>query len=292
MKNPDRARLAPTALRFVDGPGALARIEDSPVPIELAAEGQSVLSWGYRIQFGAPTAWDVQVFTERGLPELSRYPASLLDESGLDTVVLCSKLRVNGQRLNGLALPERGTIYLDVGYPCRDTKGALSHTVHHELFHVMDETSLVPGLGDRAWSALNVSEKPYSVFRGAGPSRRPGFPSPYATTNPGEDKAEVYATMVSDPDEMSRLMAGDPVLTTKAARLRDRLTSRSPMFGSVLSEWGDWIQPITLETELAQLGISRESRTLAGHRFIWAGPHLAGDGKVPIESWVPFPAQR
>ena len=55
-----------------------------------------------------------------------------------------------------------------------------------------------------------------------------GFVNRYSTTSPPEDKAELYALMVVDPEEAHRRLADDDVLHRKATKIREMIDAFGP----------------------------------------------------------------
>jgi len=165
--------------------------------------------------------------------ELRRYPPSFLRRAGLWRVVLCAGLRESGRGIPSLPNVKH-SLLLDVAA----TGDYLRRLLHHEVFHFADyaEDDLVTI--DAAWSALNAEGFTYgsggrSVRSASAGSlvELEGFVSVYATSALEEDKAELFAVMMTRPTWLARRLAEDPVLRRKEAHLRGRLRSLSPEMG-------------------------------------------------------------
>lgn len=180
------------------------------------------------------------------LGELAKYGDSALPRIPLRRVVLCAELKANGTRAGGLTLGGMGVILLDVG---RDGPGAdaiLKHSFHHEMSHVLDDAFRRDAGRDARWSRLNPGDFAYGgneVVRalevlGEDPRGRPdvpGFLTYYAMANPGEDRAEIFAAMMTSPEVLSLIVEDDPILWAKCRLLRSELVARNPGFAAILT---------------------------------------------------------
>jgi hypothetical protein len=168
--------------------------------------------------------------------EFSVYPSAFVKRSQLKRVVLCTDLTFAGQRRNAIPDYEHETLYLDA------SRGSYSKSyqrklIHHELFHIVDYRDDGEVYTDARWAALNPSQFRYgSGGRNAQDiqttsvltDKLPGFLNHYSTTGVEEDKAEVLANLIVDPDYVDGRAAQDRVLRTKVERLKELLVSFSP----------------------------------------------------------------
>lgn len=165
--------------------------------------------------------------------ELRRYPPSFMRASGLWRVVLCAGLRESGHDIPSLPNVKH-SLLLDV-----DAEGDyLPRLLHHEVFHFADyaEDDLVTI--DADWSALNPRGFTYGAggrsVRGpsAGSLRDlDGFVSLYAMSALEEDKAELFAVMMTRPEWLSARLREDPILRRKHEHLRRVVAQLSPEMG-------------------------------------------------------------
>ena len=158
--------------------------------------------------------------------ELARYPEGFLDSAGLERVVLCAGLREAGEPIP--SLPNyRATLLIDVDAPAP----FLRRLVHHEVFHFLDFADDLHVTSDAEWSMLN---EPGFRYGAGGRSVRdpaaslltsdmPGFLTRYATAAVEEDKAELFAFLMTAPREVGRRAERDAVLGKKVALLEARL---------------------------------------------------------------------
>ena len=187
---------------------------------------------GYREVAGGPGAEAATAAaTVLVADELALYPPGLLGRSGLRRVALCSTLRENGAPIP--SLPNyRATMLLDVDA----APDFLRRLVHHEVFHFADLAEDGVLLWDPDWERLNPPGFEYG--RGGRDMREPsasalteeraGFLTRYATSALEEDKAETFALLVTQPDDVERRAAHDAVLAAKVARVREVVASLDP----------------------------------------------------------------
>lgn len=174
----------------------------------------------------APSAQDVARARWSVEDEIARFPPGFIPAIGLRRVLACEGLSEAGQPISSLPNYER-SLLLDVAAPV----GYLRRLFHHEVFHFFDFAEDEQLRHDPEWSALNEPDFEYGAggrsMRAPGSSRlsgqQPGFVSRYATSGVEEDKAELFAFMVTAPSQVAELMRDDPVLVRKAELLRRRL---------------------------------------------------------------------
>lgn len=165
-----------------------------------------------------------------------RYPVDLVRRVGLRRVVLCRDLAFAGQRRGAVPDFDHDTLYLDI-LRGADRPGYLSRVLHHEFFHMVDYKDDGRLYADPEWAALNPQGFRYGrggknaqEVRGTGvlTRRHPGFLNHYATTGVEEDKAEIFALLLTDPQAIARRAAVDPVVRAKVQRMRALLARFCP----------------------------------------------------------------
>jgi hypothetical protein len=171
--------------------------------------------------------------------EFDRHPAELLRRARLRKVVLCDELVFGGLRVNAVPDYEHETLYLDA------VRGAHSpdyqrKVIHHDFFHMVDYRDDGLVYRDDSWAALNPPGFAYGAGGRAsqGESKTsvpsddfPGFLNHYSTTGVEEDKAEVFAFLMVEPEAVLRRAEGDPVLRAKVGRLREIVSQFCPETG-------------------------------------------------------------
>lgn len=147
--------------------------------------------------------------------EIEHYPPGFLAQVGLRGVAFTRGTHRGGRSLGGVAFPG-GHVILDA-----ETRDPV-WVIHHEFFHTIEQSGQLSFDG---WEALNPPEFTYQgdAWQGS-PKKSPCFVSAYATSNPRDDRAEVFAAMMVHkvPDDAcSRAKA--QALARSLAALRPRL---------------------------------------------------------------------
>jgi hypothetical protein len=220
--------------------------EDGPVIARVDQVGIAT----YRTPIPGVRAWPASAGdVSRSLPivrdELRRYGPSVLPRLPLRRVVLCANITSPGGRAGGLTLRGQGVILLDVSRGGPGAWDVLRHAIHHEMSHVLDGTLPRDVAREAKWSRLNPTDFTYGgdeVVRalevlGEDPRGRPdtaGFVTYYAMASAGEDRAEILAAMMGNPDRWRIVAADDPILRAKGRLLRSALVAWDPGFVAVL----------------------------------------------------------
>ena len=176
--------------------------------------------------------------------EIRLYPISLIQRSSLKSIVLCSELSYRGQKRSAIPDFEHNTLYLDVmagrGHPNYER-----NALHHEFFHIVDYRDDGQLYSDRRWTELN----PRSFHYGQGgarmqddplsslPSHEYGFLTKYATSGVEEDKAEVFAHLMTEYAAVEKRAATDEVIRRKVAFMKTLLAGFCPAMSE--SYWND-----------------------------------------------------
>jgi hypothetical protein len=167
--------------------------------------------------------------------EIQRYPRDLIRQSRLRRIILCRDLSFDGQ--NRAAVPdfEHDTLYLDVvagdydrAYQCQ--------AIHHDFFHIIDYQDDGELYSDDRWAKLNIPSFQY----GSGgvsmqddpasgmPWDSPGFLNKYSTSGVEEDKAEIFAHMMTDYALIEKRAASDDVIRKKMSLMKTLLAKFCP----------------------------------------------------------------
>lgn len=175
----------------------------------------------------APSAEGAARITAVIQRELARYPQGYLANVRMARVLVCNDLRENGREIPSLPNIDGGWL---IDANLGDAFAA--RIVHHELFHFIDVADDGTLTSDAAWEALNAPSFAYGAggrsLRTSWASERidtaPGFVTAYATTAVAEDKAETFALWMTQPNELARRAAADPIVNRKVNELRLRLS--------------------------------------------------------------------
>jgi hypothetical protein len=162
--------------------------------------------------------------------QLALYPPAFTERIGLKQVVLCKDLTFEGTGCVAFADVEHGRLYLSIN--AGFVPAFIRRTIHHEVFHQVDFADDGKLDADPRWEALNAPDFRYSHdaerLQADPESIRPddtltGFLNRYGTSSPAEDKAELYAALVVEPDRVRRRVTRDEILRKKVARVREML---------------------------------------------------------------------
>jgi hypothetical protein len=169
--------------------------------------------------------------------QIDLYPTSFLGKAGLKFVLICGDIKALGSSPEGLAPShydqspgvfmlsvQKIKKQIDAGQP-----QIIKHIFHHEYYHVIDST-LTKAVVDDDW--VNINRNPYSsenlkanVNEILSDGR--GFVSNYAKNNEFEDKAELFAYLVTKNKEMRFVMTKDVIVFRKTKLMIERMKSLS-----------------------------------------------------------------
>ncbi len=199
------------------------------IQIEVASAGFSLRTTHGAIDGKAASSGEIDRYSKLFLSEFTRYPKSLVTRTKLKAVVLCTELTFAGQRRGAIPNFENDTLYLDVN------RGSYAESyqragMHHEFFHIVDWRDDGQLYRDDRWAALNPGGFKY----GSGgknaqnipttsllTERFPGFLNHYSTTGVEEDKAELFAYLMTQPKVVEQRANSDPVLKAKVVRMKE-----------------------------------------------------------------------
>ena len=170
--------------------------------------------------------------------EIDVYPIEFINNSGLKFIMICDKLTLGDNEVAGLAPghydQSPGVFYIssnilkDVKNNPR-TKSMLKHVFHHEFYHIID-SQLTNVIIDNQWEKINKNN--YSNVEISGDlnldNSTNGFVTQYAKNNQNEDKAELFAMLITKNSYVKKLLNKDKVLFNKTKLLISRLKSISP----------------------------------------------------------------
>jgi hypothetical protein len=175
--------------------------------------------------------------------EFAKYPAELVRLSGVKRIVLCRGLKIGGARMAGVAVEKNASIYVDSTTEVGD-ESHRRRTLHHEFFHFLDYAQHTEVMHNSAWEAAN----PPGVYYGsAPPAAKPGahnwashpftgFLSNYSLKAVPEDRAEIFAGLMTNNLTLRLLLQRDQNLATKVRLLKDELGQFCPRMDAAF--WG------------------------------------------------------
>lgn len=153
---------------------------------------------------------------------LQYLPAAPLVRLRLRYVVLCDGVFDGDYRVAGTAVPALDLVMLDI----KATSAQLMHTALHEVYHLLEYR--FGGIDDAAWLAEfgdGYDHRYTGLLRtSAVGGGKTGFINEYAQSAPHEDRAELFAFLLIEPDAVASQIrrAGDRVLLGKADYVVDK----------------------------------------------------------------------
>lgn len=188
-------------------------------------------------------AADVERYLRMYGEEFAKYPPSFLQQVRLEWVAFVKELNVNGeprgatyQRFHwGMAHTPGGGLVYDVRVGRYD-EPLIRWNLHHEFFHFVDAFDFYRA-DAAAWPALNA---PGFRYNGIRRPRREAFehPSPglltdYAQKSVAEDRAELFAALMTDEarPRLLEIVESDPIVRRKFRSLVSFLSRLDPAMG-------------------------------------------------------------
>ena len=169
------------------------------------------------------------------IKEIKIYPISFLDKSGLKFILLCDKITDGGVNPVGIAPGHYdktpGVFFVnisEINSHKENKKNVLRHVFHHEFYHIID-TTLTTILIDSQWDRINNQEysKDLIVDSNRIDNTVKGYISKYSRNSAAEDKAELFAFMISQHKDFKKTLSNDKVLLEKSKLMISRLKSLS-----------------------------------------------------------------
>ena len=168
--------------------------------------------------------------------EMGIYSERFIKRVNLKKIVICRDLKFAGQKRSAVPGFKRGELFLDAGFGAH-LRAYMAVVVHHELFHIIDWRDDWKLYSDESWSKLNPPEFMYGPGgktvqgdpdTGVLTKRYPGFLNHYSTMGVEEDKAEVYARLITNLPYVERRAKKDRVLASKVSRMRELIRDFCP----------------------------------------------------------------
>ena len=185
----------------------------------------------------AKTTKDNDFIVDMIVSQIDLYPNSFLGKAGLKFVLICGDIKALGSSPEGLAPAhydqspgvfmlsvQKIKKQIDAGQP-----QIIKHIFHHEYYHVIDST-LTKAVVDDDW--VKINKNPYSSENLKANVNKvlsdgKGFVSHYAKNNEFEDKAEVFAYLITKNKKMRDVMTKDVIIFRKAKLMIQRMKTLS-----------------------------------------------------------------
>ncbi len=189
----------------------------------------------HHVSYRRPSQAQIRIVANLLAKELAVYPVEIIKLSRLERLIICNTLRSHNREVAGLA--EMGLFVIDTIYLSADSisedREYGRRTFHHELFHAIDFHDDLLKYLDPEWHRLNsagyiASHDHHIAFNQ--PTDTIGFLSTHSMTAIYEDKAEVYAHLMINYQEVEDRAGEDEVLARKVVRMKELLHRFSPAF--------------------------------------------------------------
>jgi hypothetical protein len=202
--------------------------------IQLITEVNELSEWPEGVIGRRACNEELSVYADLLWIELSHYPQEILRKMRLRRIVLCADLTVDSSIIGGFTYEQDGTLYLEVS-DVSEFAFYQRKIIHHELFHLIDAVDQYKSeesvYEDREWAALNPSD--FKYVEGVDNGGRigiwriscnwPGFVTRYGMSSIQDDKAELFANMMTLPTWVEYLCQHDEMIRAKAVRMRQIL---------------------------------------------------------------------
>ncbi|MFK7769336.1 MAG: hypothetical protein AB8B55_19090 [Mariniblastus sp.] len=169
------------------------------------------------------------------LEEFGVYPANVLSKAGVSKIVLCKDLAWEKQKRGAVPGFGSGIMFYDCERASYDPP-YLRSIIHHEFFHQIDWRDDGKVYVDKQWARLNAADFSYGKGGAAvqGDSTqgvtfdKPGFMNKYSTQGVEEDKAEIFAYLMTKSELMKSRKKKDPIVSAKIKMMKTLVLSFSP----------------------------------------------------------------
>jgi hypothetical protein len=167
--------------------------------------------------------------------EFLLYPPDFIRRSRLKRIILCRDLSFDGQDRAAVPDFEHDALYLDV--IASDSSRLYERSaIHHDFFHMIDYRDDGQVYADEQWAKLNPATFQYGDGgvnmqgdpRSGVPWDKPGFLNRYATSGVEEDKAEIFAHMMTEYALVGKRAATDDVIYKKMSAMKALLAKFCP----------------------------------------------------------------
>ena len=203
----------------------------SNVKVEIASKEIALRTrWG-PLSAQVPRDGEALDFVSLLLKELARYPSSVVESLSLDGLFVCGEVRFRGERVGALTVFEPREIYFGAHGLAEADSAYSRRMVHHEFFHLLEHREESANY-DWEWHSLNEEGFLYaqriSHPSNCSLSKDVGFVTEYAKSGVREDKAELFAVMMTDVEYLRSRIGHDTVLRSKVHLMVERLRVIAP----------------------------------------------------------------
>ena len=182
---------------------------------------------------------ELSAFLNLFIDEWNKYPVSWVKNSNLKAIAFVKNLRVVGQFRSAMPDAYGEVLYYDIGYAyAGDTYQKM--VIHHEYYHMIEENYFGSMYyKDEEWDSFNPPDFEYgeggsSAYEEENYSNkehpRQGFIDNYSMYGLEEDKAQVYAYIMTTPlyNKLMKWIETDTILAKKVRYMKKFMQKHSP----------------------------------------------------------------
>ncbi len=147
--------------------------------------------------------------------ELRVYSPEIFRRIRMSRIVLCESLVYNNKEVGGLYDRFSATLYLngnEASWYCR-------WLIHHEIFHAIEDELVIGGELAASWKLLD-NQGVYDNSQERKDDPLVGFISEYARSSAEEDRAEMFAALITSREMVSNRSKSDSVIDKKQSFIR------------------------------------------------------------------------
>ena len=156
---------------------------------------------------------------------LNRYSSVFLNKINLKYIVLCENLTVSQINTAGVPNPKTKTLIIDIKF----NEEHFERVLHHEIFHMIDETHKEKFLY-KEWENFNNPEFKYAKCSTCTDKlglsllkEHKGFVTEYSMSTPSEDMAEVFSFIITNKDKIENKALADSILNRKILFIKENI---------------------------------------------------------------------
>jgi len=156
---------------------------------------------------------------------LNRYSSDFLNKINLKYIVLCENLSVSQINAAGVPNPKTKTLVINIKF----NKDHFERVLHHEIFHMINETHKNYFLYEK-WKKFNNSEFKYAKCSTCSDrlglsflKENKGFVTEYSMSTASEDMAEVFSFLITDKKKIENKALIDTVLNKKILFIKSNI---------------------------------------------------------------------
>ena len=156
---------------------------------------------------------------------LNKYDTSFLKKINLKYVVLCEDLKVAEIKTAGVPNHKVKTLIVDINFD----KRYFERSIHHEIFHMIDD-SYKELFSYEKWEEFNTPKFKYAECSTCTNkldlsliNKSNGFLTEYSMSTASEDMAELFSFLMTDSENLKKILLKDPILTKKTLFLKNTI---------------------------------------------------------------------